>query len=295
MSEQRVDKLNNYAIYQRDVVQINNITVGYLQAGEIAHPQQTLVLLHGFTGSAENWLPLFPQLAAPRRRLLALDMLGHGLSSSPTDPMRYTMEHCQHDILAVLYKLGVIPGEAVLLGYSMGGRIALGTALARKFRGLILESASPGLVDPADRAQRQQSDSILADRIELEGVPAFITWWEQIPLFASQRNLPPDKQAALHAQRLRNNAQGLANSLRGVGTGVQPALHGRLSELTCPTLLLTGSLDQKFCQIAQEMLSQLPQAQHTIVPDAGHTIHLEQPEIFATLANTFLKHYDIGS
>jgi 2-succinyl-6-hydroxy-2,4-cyclohexadiene-1-carboxylate synthase len=177
----------------------------------------------------------------------------------------------------------------------MGGRIALATALAARFRGLILESASPGLVDPAVRDQRRQSDNILADRIECDGIPAFVAYWEHIPLFASQRNLPQDKQAKLHAQRLRNIAQGLANSLRGVGTGAQPALHNRLSELTQPTLLLTGSLDQKFSQIAQEMACQLPLAQHSIVPDAGHTTHLEQPEIFATLVNTFLKHYHMES
>lgn len=88
-------------------------------------------------------------------------------------------------------------------------------------------------------------------------------------------------------QRLNNCAQGLANSLRGVGTGVQPTLHEQLDALTLPTLLLAGELDSKFCQIARQMAARIPQADLRIVPNAGHTIHLEQPEAFATLVHTF--------
>lgn len=282
----------------------------------------TLVLLHGFTGSAANWADLCARLESyganltstdqasspallsgyrdpsrvigqpvepvgERARLIALDMLGHGASDAPADPARHSIEHCQADILAVLERLDIQPGEAILLGYSMGGRIALYTAFSGFFRALILESASPGLADPVAREQRRQHDNALAARIEREGVATFVDGWEQLPLFTSQRALPPETRTMVREQRLNNCAQGLANSLRGVGTGVQPTLHEQLDALTLPTLLLAGELDSKFCQIARQMAARIPQASLRIVPNAGHTIHLEQPEAFATLVHTF--------
>ncbi|SRR5258707_3294613 len=266
---------------------VNGVHLGVMQNGEMRNPRQTLVLLHGFTGSAANWATLLPRLAAPGRRLIALDLLGHGQADAPADPARYSLEHCQSDILALLHRLGVQSREAMLLGYSMGGRIALYAAFSGFFRGLILESASPGLTDTTEREQRRQSDNALAERIEYEGVEAFIDYWEKLPLFASQNNLPPETRAVLRTQRLNNRASGLANSLRGAGTGVQPALHARLPELKLPTLLLAGELDAKFCQIASQMARSLPQANLHIVPAAGHTIHLEQPALFAGFVNEF--------
>ncbi len=123
------------------------------------------------------------------------------------------------------------PGEAILLGYSMGGRIALYTAFSHFFRALILESASPGLADAAEREQRRRSDAALAESIERDGVAAFVEHWEQLPLFASQSNLALETRQSLHRQRLANRAHGLANSLRGVGTGEQPALHSPIGDL----------------------------------------------------------------
>jgi 2-succinyl-6-hydroxy-2,4-cyclohexadiene-1-carboxylate synthase len=266
---------------------VNHIHLGVLQGGELHHPRQTLVLLHGFTGSAANWSALFPLLETPGRRLIALDLLGHGQADAPADPARYAIEHCQADILALLHALEVPGDQAILLGYSMGGRIALYTALSGFFRALILESASPGLVSESEREQRRQSDEALAARIEHEGVEAFIDFWEKLPLFASQNNLPPAVRATLRTQRLTNDARGLANSLRGVGTGVQPALHTSLPALDLPTLLLAGELDPKFCQIARQMAQSIPHASLHIVPGSGHTVHLEQPALFARLVNEF--------
>ncbi len=265
---------------------VNGIQMGLVRRGKLSNAP-ILVLLHGFTGSAKSWGPLLDTFANIGFQVIALDMLGHGQSSAPADPKRYDIEHCRADILAALQQLDVAPQQAILLGYSMGGRVALYTALSGYFRALILESTSPGLLDPAERAQRQQSDNALADRIEREGVRAFIDYWQDIPLFASQQTMPQDRRAAQRVQRLDNNAIGLANSLRGLGTGVQPALHSQLQELTLPVLLMAGALDSKFCTIAHQMAPQLPNSRLAIVSDAGHTIHLEQPERFATLLHAF--------
>ncbi len=268
-------------------VRVNDIRLGIEQGGQASNHNQTLVLLHGFTGSAASWGQQMEALAGYGLRIIALDLPGHGQSNAPMDPGRYSIEQHQKDILAALQALDVRKGQAILLGYSMGGRIALYTAFSGFFRALILESASPGLEDPLEREERRRNDEALAISIEREGVPAFVERWERLPLFASQRTLPIEIKDALHAQRLHNNATGLSQSLRGVGAGSQPSLHAQLPTLHIPVLLITGELDSKFTSIAQRMAQLLPQAQLHIVPAAGHTVHLEHPQLFNSLVGDF--------
>ena len=268
-------------------VQVDSIRPGIEQRGEARKSGPTLVMLHGFTGSAAGWGSHLDTLAA-YGRVIAFDLPGHGQSDAPDDPQCYTIEYCEQYILAALRSFGVNQGEAVLLGYSMGGRIALYTAFSGFFRALVLESASPGLEDPAEREQRRFSDEALAASIERDGVQAFIDRWEKLPLFASQSTLPLEAREALRRQRLNNRASGLAQSLRGVGTGAQPPLHARLPALRMPVLLIAGELDTKFTAIARSMAQALPQSQLCIVPGAGHAVHLEQPEQFDSLVGDFI-------
>lgn len=264
---------------------VNGVRLGVEQRGKREHPP--LVLLHGFTGSISSWGKHLDIFAAHNLHVIAFDLLGHGRSDAPDDPQRYSIEHCQADILAALNELGVHRGKAILLGYSMGGRVALYSAFSGFFRALILESASSGLAEPEEREQRRNSDEALAARIERDGVAAFVNHWEQLPLFASQHTLPYAVRQTLHEQRLHNNPRGLANSLRGVGTGVQPTLHTRLPTLSLPVLLIVGEQDTKFTHIAQQMARNLPHAQLQVVQNAGHTVHLEQPDEFARLVIQF--------
>lgn len=271
---------------QENRIQVNGVWYGLEQRGQKDDP--ALVLLHGFTGSAASWGKHLDVFAESGLRVIALDLLGHGRSDAPGDSRRYAIEQCCDDILCIMNVLDIREGEATLLGYSLGGRIALYTAFAGFFRTLILESASPGLESVDDRYMRRRSDNALASLIEREGIASFVEIWERIPLFTSQAQLSPEVRARLHAQRMNNREVGLANSLRGVGTGEQPSLYSRLHEMTLPTLLITGEFDTKFSEIAQKMVSALPQAQLVIVPGAGHTVHLEQPERFDELVLNFL-------
>lgn len=247
----------------------------------------TLVLLHGFTGSTANW-ERQQALFAAYYRTIVVDLLGHGQTEAPADPARYSMEQSASDLAGLLTTIA--PGPVNLLGYSMGGRLALYFAVHYPYlvQTLILESASPGLADDAAQQERIHSDEQLADAIEAQGMAAFVERWEKLPLFATQQTLPATVQEQLHAQRLHNRPQGLANSLRGMGTGRQPSLWEQLSAMTAPTLLLAGELDQKFKVIAQQMATYLPKATVVIVPEVGHTIHLEQPEAFQEHVLNFL-------
>jgi len=243
-----------------------------------------VVLLHGFTGSSASWEPVAPALAQAGYRVWAPDLLGHGHTDAPADPRRYTMAQAAADLVALLRQgeLGRKGAPVHLLGYSMGGRLALYLALHHPEwgRSLVLESASPGLDDPAQREARRRQDEALADQILAQGIPAFVAAWERLPLWASQGRLSPGVRRKLRQQRLRNRALGLANSLRGMGTGVQPSLWPRLARLSVPTLLLVGAEDAKYVALNRRMAACIPSARLRVVPQAGHTVHLEQPEAF---------------
>ena len=248
-----------------------------------------LLLLHGFTGSSAEWATLIPTLV-PLRTVIAVDLIGHGRSPAPADPARYTMERAVADLLALLDTLGHAHVE--VLGYSLGGRVALQLAAAApaRVRSLILESASPGIADAAERATRVAADEALAARIEQQGLAWFVDHWAGIPLFASQAALPTEERAALRARRLRGTATGYANSLRGMGAGRQTSLWAQLPQLATPTLIISGEYDAKYVAIGAQMAAAMPMARQVVVPGAGHTVHLEQPRAFRDLVVRYLEH-----
>jgi len=245
-----------------------------------------LLLLHGFTGSAATWQPF--RGAWPDFRMIAVDLIGHGASDAPADESRYTMARCVADLVALLDAHGI--DRAAVLGYSMGGRVALQFALAAPERvaALVLESASPGIDDAAERAARVAADRALADDIGRDGIEAFVGRWEKLPLWSTQARLPEVARAALRAQRLRNSTTGLANSLRGMGAGAQAPVSVRLRELRMPVLLVAGAEDAKYREIARSMQERIAGARVEIVEGAGHAVHLERPAAFAPLVKEFL-------
>lgn len=197
---------------------------------------------------------------------LALDAPGHG-AAAETDL----------DLVEGGAWLAAAGGRATYVGYSMGGRLCLHAALARPdlVRGLVLISATGGIEDDLERAERRRTDDELADRIERIGVPAFVDEWLARPLFAGL-----DATAAGRADRLENTAAGLASSLRLAGTGTQQPLWDRLGRLDVPTLVIAGALDPKFVALGERLAATIPGAELAIVEGAGHTVHLEQPDRF---------------
>jgi 2-succinyl-6-hydroxy-2,4-cyclohexadiene-1-carboxylate synthase len=247
-----------------------------------------LLLIHGFGGGASAWGE--DALAGLTGRCaLAVDLLGHGASDDPDRPARVSLERVLDDLERVLDVSGV--GACPWVGYSMGGRIALAAAVLRPGRvsRLVIESASPGLADDDERAQRRALDEALALRIEQDGVAAWAEEWERQPLFAGRASLPHAVRDRFLAHRKANRAPALAAWLRGMGAGAQPSFWARLGEVAAPTLVLTGERDGKFTAIGERMAAALPDADHRVVPGAGHTVHLESPAAWARAVGTFLS------
>jgi 2-succinyl-6-hydroxy-2,4-cyclohexadiene-1-carboxylate synthase len=215
---------------------------------------------------------------ARRHRVIAVDIIGHGASSAPEDQSHYAFEQALIDLAALIDELGI--ARAAWLGCSMGGRLALGMSARHPERvsALLLESATAGIQDEHERHQRADADQELARRIEDIGVAAFVSEWERLPMWESQRTLPDEVRRLQRDMRLRNRAVGLANSLRGMGQGAQPSYWDRLGEIDVPVLLMVGALDRKFVGIAGQMGVRIAGAELSVVPEAGHVIHLERPE-----------------
>ncbi len=231
-----------------------------------------LVLLHGFTNTGASFDGVVAALEQ-RYRALAPDLRGHG-SAANAEPV--TLPAVIEDVAALT------DGPFTLAGYSMGGRIALHIALAHpdRIERLLLIGASPGLDDPAQRAQRRAADDALADEIERSTIEAFAARWAQTPVLADQ---PPHVRAAVDADRRRNTPAGLARALRGLGTGALPSLWERLAQLTVPTALVVGERDHKFRETSTRMARRLPNAETHIVSGAGHAVHLERPAAVAAI------------
>ena len=246
-----------------------------------------LLVLHGFTGSTESIGGIAAGLHG-RYRVLRLDLVGHGKSPAPHQPAAYSMERCVAQIADALDARAI--ERAHVIGYSMGGRAALALAAWRPERvnSMLLIGTSAGLADPKARAERVRDDEALAQRIERDGLENFVDAWMALPLFASQRRLGVQALSAARAQRLRNFPHGLANSLRGMGSGAQPPLHTQLAQLQVPVLLIHGVEDAKFGRIAQELAAALPRGRALAIPDAGHACHLEAPGAFLELAHEFI-------
>jgi 2-succinyl-6-hydroxy-2,4-cyclohexadiene-1-carboxylate synthase len=226
-----------------------------------------LVLLHGFTNSGASWEPVISGLGE-RYRALAPDIRGH---ASASDRQPVTLAAVIDDVAALT------PGPFTLVGYSQGGRIALHVALALPDRvtRLLLIGASPGIEDAAERAERRAADARLAEEVESMTTEEFARQWAQTPILS---DIPPDIAAMSHQDRLRSTPQGLASALRGLGTGSLPSLWERLPELRMPVALVTGERDTKFTALAHEMAARIPDVSVTIVPGAGHAVHLERPD-----------------
>lgn len=248
---------------------------------------RTLVLLHGFTGNSSTWDHLRPHWTQ-HVKAVAVDLPGHGESPLPDQVGTAGWDETVAAVGKLIKELG--EADVDLLGYSQGARVALGVALRNPdfIRRLVLESVNPGLKRGPERAVRKQQDEALAASIEAEGVQSFVAKWEQQPTFEGIRRLPQEVQDAIRARRLSGTAPGYAGALRCMGLGVQPNYWLELPMFYVPTLLLTGEKDEKFSLYSRKMTEEMRHVWRRTIPGAGHSPHVEAPEVYAQEVLSFI-------
>ncbi|MCT7986274.1 2-succinyl-6-hydroxy-2,4-cyclohexadiene-1-carboxylate synthase [Laspinema sp. A4] len=237
----------------------------------------SILLLHGFMGKGDNFSELIQHLL-DKFCCVTVDLPGHGKTQIWGGDDCYQIPQTAQGLIQLLNELEIV--RCYLLGYSMGGRLALYLTLhfPERFEKVILESASPGLQSAEARSQRRYQDEILAQQLETQDFYSFLSQWYQQPLFDSVRHHPNFDR--LFQNRLQNQPQLLAISLRQMGSGSQPSLWEMLPSHPVPLLLLVGEWDHKFQEINHKITQVCPVAQLEIIPDSGHTIHWENPSVY---------------
>ncbi|HEX4338146.1 MAG TPA: 2-succinyl-6-hydroxy-2,4-cyclohexadiene-1-carboxylate synthase [Polyangiaceae bacterium] len=233
----------------------------------------TVALLHGFTGSPNSFRKVTTALVENDFRVEAPPLVGHGaLDDASVTDFEGEVERLARQLRARAERMH-------LVGYSLGGRMAIGLLCRHPglFTGATLVSAQPGLTAAAARLDRRAADETWCNLLKTQGVEAFVDAWEEVPLFASQTELPADVRDAQRAERLAHDPNGLVRSLRTCGLGEMPSYWEALSAIRVPTTLVVGSHDAKFAALAEQMRDHLPQAKLRLIPDAGHNVVLEKP------------------
>ena len=249
--------------------------------------EKLVILLHGFMGSGGIFEDLARELAR-NVRVIALDLLGHGSSEGAEMHYRFSTNEQVADLRTFIERMN--DGPVILMGYSMGARLAL--SFARKYpqllSGLILESGSFGIEDPTEAQTRQSLDGHRADEIQAN-FNDFLVRWNAMPLFQSVHSKAlPSEYASI--QKFQDPFW-MANSLLGFGSGTMPCLHNELAKLEVPTQLLVGGDDSKFTAINQRMHQQIPNSYLNVIRKSGHRIHIDSPEQWLETIKPFIQHY----
>ena len=240
----------------------------------LASDMEIVTCLHGFSQHGDSWEELAALLAD--YRWLTPDL---GATS---------LDEAVAEVLGLWDRGGV--DRTHLVGYSQGGRVALHLARSHPERLLTLTTigAHAGLEGEA-RARRLEEDRALAERIERQGVEWFADYWAARPIFKGLARRGPAFLARLDAGRRKNDAALLAATLRGLGAGAMPPFWERLGAVQAPTLVLAGAEDPPYIAFAKRLAAIIPRSRAVVVPEAGHAVHLEQPEATARLLSDHLS------
>ncbi|MBE2278985.1 MAG: 2-succinyl-6-hydroxy-2,4-cyclohexadiene-1-carboxylate synthase [Ignavibacteriaceae bacterium] len=260
----------------------------YTIKGDLESAKNTIIFLHGFTGSSIDWEPI-EQYFSQDTALIFLDLPGHGNSGTP-EKSNFFEEKNLRDLIFRFFTLLELK-KPYLCGYSMGGRLALSFALSypHLLKGLILISSSPGINSKAERNKRIKADNKIVEILINDGIASFTDNWLNLSLFSGLKNLKEPDFLAYRNRKLKNDTIGLIRCITGFGQGKTKNKWGRIKNIKIPLLVLTGSLDKKYCDISRQMKLRNKNIVTDVIEGASHSVHIEKPEITATSIINFLK------
>ncbi len=251
--------------------------------------ERPFVLLHGFTGSRDDWREVAPLLAR-RRRVVAPDLRGHGGSSNPGRADAYSLDILADDVLGFLDAAGITRCD--LLGHSMGGSVAMRATLAAPERvaSLVLMDTTAGAFG-TPRAIYEAGGRVAREH----GMERLF----EVAMGMWKANLPPSVKKIQEAMgdevyfgRIREKFAAMdpeAFAMLGLALSDQRGLLGRVGEIRCPTLVVVGEEDASLLGAAEELEQRIPPASRVVVPDAAHSPQLENPGAWLAAIETHLE------
>lgn len=282
-----------------------------------------VVLLHGFMQSSPSWDSIARSLTN-RFCVYVLDFIGHGLTEKSKKPARYTYEDMAASVDYFLRKVVCAQEKrgrekrvhtrrdltnrsqikhtqikrAHVIGYSMGGRIALRLLQTSSdlLASVVLESCNLGCATETERIEAAQRNQGWVDRIQHDGMESFVDYWETLPMFATQKELGWDK--LLHVSRAANNPTSMVLCLQGSGKQAMPLTEVTLEavrtqrQIGLPMLYIYGDKDAKSAAVAATL-----EAEGVLVSaiPAGHNAHLEAPMLYLKEVVHFLANTEAGA
>ena len=202
------------------------------------------------------------------------------------DPPTTLLDHREHSFEGRLAEIEAAGEGTLLVGYSLGGRLALRAALRDpgRYAGLVTVGVTAGIEAPAERAARAEADERLASWIEAALIEDVVAVWERQPLFADQPDALIEQQ---RAGRLAQDPVALARLLRTAGQGVLEPVWSDLLTFELPLLALAGGRDEGYVSAARKIADTAPNARAQIVQDAGHAAQLQRPDEVASVVAAF--------
>ena len=237
-----------------------------------------IVFLHGFLGAGSDWGEIAGPLAEDYF-CVCPDLPGHGANITRDFDAQLSIPQLALELRALCAALSL--NAPIVVGYSLGGRVALAAAVQHPeiMQALMLESTSAGLDTEAERQARAATDDARAAVLLADGIAAFMRTWYAAPLFESLQ-MRPQLLAKLQAARTCNDARWMSKVVSELSPGRAASVLAELPSVRLRTLLLAGALDVRYTESAQRMAAAMPNAICTVVADAGHNVHLEQPTAY---------------
>ena len=243
-----------------------------------------VVLLHGFTGRSQSWDKVRSALSSDVE-VIAPNLIGHS-GIVPDEPPLDFEQYVER--LAIRLKL-LGAEDAHLVGYSMGGRVALSLLINHPelFSSASLVGVHPGLAKKREHAERIKLEHEWIQLLREKGIGAFVEYWEQYPLFESQKNLDFETLMNQKILRLSQNEQGLIRAIEVLGLSSMPNYELKASDIEVPVEILVGEYDQKFQGRGELLATMIPQGEMLIIEATGHNVVLERPEVVAQQINSW--------
>ena len=261
---------------------------------EEAGAGKPLIFIHEYAGDYRSWEPQM-RLFSRWYRCIAFNARGYPPSDVPQDPDKYSQARARDDIRSVLDHLKI--DRAHVCGLSMGGFAALHFGMAYGARALSLVVGGCGYgAEPAKREQFRAETNAAADQIEKQGMPEVAKRYALGPTRVQFQNKNPRGWREFADQLAEHSTLGSALTMRGV-QGRRPSLWELVDDMKrieAPTLIVTGDEDDPCLEPALLMKRAIPSAALAVLPSAGHTINLEDPDEFNRQVFSFLSAVEMG-
>ncbi|OGD53380.1 hypothetical protein A3K80_05315 [Candidatus Bathyarchaeota archaeon RBG_13_38_9] len=270
-------------------VQVNGVQLYY----EITGEGTPIIFVHEFAGDCRSW-ELQVRFFSHRYRVVTYNARGYPPSSVPVDPYSYSQEIAVNDLAGIMDILGLAPCHVVGLSMGAYATLHLGLRYPKLVRSIVVAGCGYGS-DPEERKSFQLDSQKIANLIETEGMEEFVKAYSDGPTRIQLRK----KNSRLYAEFKRNlltlSPKGLTNTLRGI-QAVRPSIYDLddLEKMKVPILILTGDEDWPSLKPNLFLKKKIQNAAMSMFPNSGHTLNLEEPELFNKLVQDFLIQVDSG-